>query len=550
MSQSLTHAQLFCPLHLRVVLQLQCGLHDAAIGYHCASCVKLSRVLRSPRHIFLASSSSEAKISIRRVVLRRKLEDWSLNMPNVKYSKLTDLEADDGSAVLEIKAMTTEETFNFDSIYDYDEESKKKYGTGSKNTFNSAFKYTNMTPGRPRGHLAVNVNEDTEKYLSSPSVVATSYLLTFLSYVFFVLTLPLTYWIIVKKLGEFDRLVVFRLGKMIGVKGPGRVLVFPWMDRTKKVDVRAAAFSVPPQQFITSDGGIVEVGGEIQYGIVDVVTMVSEVADHQDILRSLSKTLLVKNLVKKSVRQIEKDRRRHAAEIQDELNLQVRQWGIDVQKVELSDPKILKQPENSSHSAVGSILKGLGMKDDPKYPTPEEFVKLTHGSGVEEESSGSQTTVMPPDMNVSLLQMMASNIKKGDMPGIVPPTGGPAVDPKVFSWGKCLESILQNEFSGPLDEDSYGLYKLEINTQTGDETYFIHLSPEARLILAQLPEDHQQPDVAVQISSADLASVLEGTLAPLQAYLTGRISASGDVRKLMLFDKFKKTHKPGTMFSV
>ena len=51
--------------------------------------------------------------------------------------------------------------------------------------------------------------------------------------------------------------------------------------------------------------------------------MVSEVADHQDILRSLSKTLLVKNLVKKSVRQIEKDRRRHAAEIQDELNLQV-----------------------------------------------------------------------------------------------------------------------------------------------------------------------------------------------------------------------------------
>ena len=474
----------------------------------------------------------------------------SLNMPNVKYSKLTDLEADDGSAVLEIKAKDkTEETFNFDSIYDYDEEAKKKYGTG-KNTFNSAFKYTNMTPGRPRGHLAVNVNEEAEKVVASTTVLVTSYLLTFLSYIFFVLTLPLTYWIIVKKLGEFDRLVVFRLGKMIGVKGPGRVLIFPWMDRTKKVDVRAAAFSVPPQQFITSDGGIVEVGGEIQYGIVDVVTMVSEVADHQDILRSLSKTLLVKNLVKKSVRQIEKDRRRHAAEIQDELNLQVRQWGIDVQKVELSDPKILKQPENTSNSAVGSILKGLGMKSDPKYPTPEEFVKLTHGSGVVEEESS--TTVMPPDMNVSLLQMMATNIKNGDMPGVVPPTGGPAVDPKVFSWGKCLEVILQNEFNGPLDDDTYGLYKLEITNTTGnDEIYYIHLSSDARLVLAELPDDLQkEPDVAVQISSADLASVLEGTLAPLQAYLTGRISASGDVRKLMLFDKFKKTHKPGTMFSV
>ena len=48
-----------------------------------------------------------------------------------------------------------------------------------------------------------------------------------------------------------------------------------------RIDVRAAAFSVPPQQFITCDGGIVEMGAEIQYGIVDVVTMVSEVADHQ-----------------------------------------------------------------------------------------------------------------------------------------------------------------------------------------------------------------------------------------------------------------------------
>jgi hypothetical protein len=57
---------------------------------------------------------------------------------------------------------------------------------------------------------------------------------------------------------------VFRLGKMIGVKGPGRVLIFPWMDRTKCIDVRAAAFAVPPQQFITCDGGIVEMGAEIQ----------------------------------------------------------------------------------------------------------------------------------------------------------------------------------------------------------------------------------------------------------------------------------------------
>ena len=63
-----------------------------------------------------------------------------------------------------------------------------------------------------------------------------------------------------------------------------------------------SAFSVPPQQLITNDGGIIEIGAEIQYGITDVVVMVREVADHQDILRSLGKTVLVRLLAKKQVR--------------------------------------------------------------------------------------------------------------------------------------------------------------------------------------------------------------------------------------------------------
>ena len=50
--------------------------------------------------------------------------------------------------------------------------------------------------------------------------------------------------------------------------------------------VSDSAFSVPPQQLITNDGGIIEIGAEVQYGITDVVVMVREVADHQDILRS------------------------------------------------------------------------------------------------------------------------------------------------------------------------------------------------------------------------------------------------------------------------
>ena len=74
----------------------------------------------------------------------------------------------------------------------------------------------------------------TQELKPSFAVSFTTYFIAFLSYFFFIITLPITYWLFVKKLGEFDRLVVYRLGRMIGVKGPGRVLVFPWMDRTKR----------------------------------------------------------------------------------------------------------------------------------------------------------------------------------------------------------------------------------------------------------------------------------------------------------------------------
>ena len=106
------------------------------------------------------------------------------------------------------------------------------------------------------------------------------------------------------------------------------------------VDVRASAFSVPPQQFITNDGGIAEMGAEVQYAITDVTTMVRELADHQDILRSLGKTLLTKVLVKRSLSQLKTDKRISAQVICDELNEQVRKWGLDVRSVTLSDPKV------------------------------------------------------------------------------------------------------------------------------------------------------------------------------------------------------------------
>lgn len=143
----------------------------------------------------------------------------------VRYSRLSS------------KADPTEQAFDFVSPYTYNEEGEGDYDL--KNNYGSAFKYRDHS-------VRVRVTDDDSAAVAvnapSPFLVFTSMFLTFLSYAFFVLTAPVSYWFMVKKMGEFDRIVVFRLGKMIGVKGPGRFLVFPWMDRIKRIDVRASAF--------------------------------------------------------------------------------------------------------------------------------------------------------------------------------------------------------------------------------------------------------------------------------------------------------------------
>ena len=75
--------------------------------------------------------------------------------------------------------------------------------------------------------------------------------ITAASYLILGLTLPVSYWWCVVTLSEHDRMVIFRLGKMIGAHGPGKVVTFPWLDQCKRVDIRGSGFSVPPQQFIT-----------------------------------------------------------------------------------------------------------------------------------------------------------------------------------------------------------------------------------------------------------------------------------------------------------
>jgi len=171
--------------------------------------------------------------------------------------------------------------FDYDTIFNFDPQGKDKL------KYKSIFKFSEQRDKVESDYYKFQEGE-LEPVGPNCALLLISWTLVCLSYIIFLCTFPLTYWLFVHRLSESDRMVVFRLGKLQGVVGPGRVVIFPWLDQYKRVNIQASAFSVPPQQFISSDGGIVEMGAEVYYVITDVETMVREVADHQDMLRSLS----------------------------------------------------------------------------------------------------------------------------------------------------------------------------------------------------------------------------------------------------------------------
>merc|ERR1719270_2020520 len=101
--------------------------------------------------------------------------------------------------------------------------------------------------------------------------------------------------------------------------------------------------------------------------------MVREVKEHPEILRIVAQIVFSKTLTKKTAQALVKDKRLAAEKIKNDLNQQVRKWGVDIRDVILSEPRLLKKPEE--RSALGPVLQNLGLKDEQDFPSPEQFVR-------------------------------------------------------------------------------------------------------------------------------------------------------------------------------
>ncbi|MGC8764557.1 MAG: slipin family protein [Brevinematia bacterium] len=141
----------------------------------------------------------------------------------------------------------------------------------------------------------------------------------------------------IKIVTEYERLVVFRLGKYYRVKGPGIVIIIPGIDRAVKVSLRTVTMDVPPQDVITKDNVSVNVNAVVYYRILFPEKAIIEVENFDFATSQISQTTLRSVLGQLELDELLTEREKINTELQKIIDEATDPWGIKVIKVEMKD---------------------------------------------------------------------------------------------------------------------------------------------------------------------------------------------------------------------
>ncbi|XP_053138020.1 stomatin-like isoform X2 [Hemicordylus capensis] len=168
------------------------------------------------------------------------------------------------------------------------------------------------------------------------------WLLIIFAFIVTVLTLPLSICLCLKIVQEYERAIIFRLGRILkgGAKGPGLFFVLPCTDNIVIVDMRTITFDIPPQEILTKDSVTVYVDGVVYYRIQNAVLAVANITNAHLATRLLAQTTLRNVLGTKNLSQILSDREEIAHSMQCTLDEATDDWGIMVERVEIKDVKL------------------------------------------------------------------------------------------------------------------------------------------------------------------------------------------------------------------
>jgi regulator of protease activity HflC (stomatin/prohibitin superfamily) len=144
----------------------------------------------------------------------------------------------------------------------------------------------------------------------------------------------------VRILREYERGVIFRLGRLIAQKGPGLIFLIPIVDRMVRIDLRTITLTVPPQEVITKDNVTVRVTAVAYFRVIDSNRAVTEVENFLLATSQIGQTTLRSVLGKAELDSLLSERERLNVELQQIIDEQTEPWGVKVTTVEVKDVEL------------------------------------------------------------------------------------------------------------------------------------------------------------------------------------------------------------------
>lgn len=151
----------------------------------------------------------------------------------------------------------------------------------------------------------------------------------------------------IKIVAEYERGVIFRLGRLIGAKGPGLFLIIPFLDRMVKVDLRVVTMDVPSQEVITKDNVTVRVNAVVYFRVVDPESSVVKVLDHIRATSQISQTTLRNVLGQSELDELLAQRDKLNQMLQKIIDEHTDPWGVKVSTVEIKEVELAEEMKRS-----------------------------------------------------------------------------------------------------------------------------------------------------------------------------------------------------------
>jgi regulator of protease activity HflC (stomatin/prohibitin superfamily) len=151
----------------------------------------------------------------------------------------------------------------------------------------------------------------------------------------------------VKVVQEYERGVIFRLGRLVGAKGPGLFFIIPFIDRMVKVDLRTVTLDVPSQEAITRDNVTVKVNAVVYFRVMDPSAAIVNVEDYRRATWNIAQTTLRNVLGQSDLDELLAHRERINQKLQQIIDEATEPWGVKVGVVEVKDVEL---PETMKRS--------------------------------------------------------------------------------------------------------------------------------------------------------------------------------------------------------